>query len=215
MKLLKINTLQHFSEEAAETAPAEVTEQAAPAEESAALPQSLLEALSERYQVAAGDLQALETAIREQMAQTAEEDDAQPDEEEQPEQAQIAAGAERIYDMWMEQAAQTSAVYPDFDLRQEMADPRFARLLRAEVDVRTAYEVLHKDEIIPAAMQYAARTVEQKLASALRSSGSRPSENGIRGASAAVIGSDVSHLSKRDYEEVCRRVARGERVSFG
>ena len=57
--------------------------------------------------------------------------------------------ASKIYAQWMEQAESAKSVYPSFDLRAEMQNPRFVDLLRNNVDVRTAYEVLHKDEIIP------------------------------------------------------------------
>jgi hypothetical protein len=74
--------------------------------------------------------------------------------------------------------------------------------------------VLHKDEIIPAAMQFTAKTVEQKLTNKIIANGARPSENGMSSQSAAVIKSDVSQLSKEDRAEIIRRVARGEKIRF-
>ena len=118
-------------------------------------------------------------------------------------------------DAWMNQAEEAKKVYPTLDLRTELNNPRFLDLLRSNIDVRTAYEVLHKDEIIPAAMQYAAQTVESKLAKKIASGANRPSENGMSGQGAAVVKSDVSQLSGKDIDEVMRRVARGERVTFG
>ena len=115
----------------------------------------------------------------------------------------------------MQQAESAKAVYPTFDLETEMDNPQFVNLLRNNIDVRTAYEVLHKDEIIPAAMQFAAKTVEQKIAKNIATNGARPNENGMSSQSAAVVKSDVSKLTKYDIDEVARRVARGERVSFG
>ena len=96
-----------------------------------------------------------------------------------------------------------------------MADPRFRQLLRARVDMRTAYEVLHKDQIIPAAMAYAAQRVEKQLAEKMRTEGLRPTENGVSGSGAVRLGNRVSQMSREEIAALCRRVERGEKVSFG
>ena len=123
--------------------------------------------------------------------------------------------ASKLYSAWMEQAEKAKMVYPSFDLRAEMQNPRFVDLLKSNVDVRTAYEVLHKDEIIPAAMQFTAQKVEQKLTNKIIANGARPTENGINSQAASQVKSDVSQLSKADRAEIARRVARGEKITFG
>ena len=131
----------------------------------------------------------------------------------QEEQAQ--KNASQLYSRWLNEAEQTKGVYPSFDLQAEMQNPRFLDLLKSNVDVRTAYEVLHKDEIIPAAMQFTAKTVEQKLANKIIANGARPSENGNSAQSASRTKSDVSTLSNADMDEVIRRARQGERITFG
>ena len=116
---------------------------------------------------------------------------------------------------WQEKAQSIRETYPEFALEREMADPRFRQLLRARVDMRTAYEILHKDEIIPAAMAYAAQTVERKLAEKLRWEGIRPAENGVSQSGAVSMGSRVSQMSRKEIADLCRRVERGEKVSLG
>ena len=123
--------------------------------------------------------------------------------------------ANKLYASWMEQADKAKAVYPSFNLEAEMQNPQFVDLLRANIDVRTAYEVLHKDEIIPAAMQFTAKTVEQKLTNKIIANGARPAENGTSSQSAAVVKSDVSQLSNAEIDDLNRRIARGEKISFG
>lgn len=123
--------------------------------------------------------------------------------------------ADQLYRQWMSDAEAAKAIYPGFDLRTEMANPQFLSLLRANIPVQTAYEVIHKDEIIPAAMQHAAKTVESKIAKKIAAQGARPSENGVRGGSPAVVKSDVSKLSSKDIAEISRRVAAGEKITFG
>lgn len=132
----------------------------------------------------------------------------------QIEESQRQEQGKKLYAAWAQQAEDTKKMYPSFDLRAEMNDPRFTDLLKSNIDVRTAYEVLHKDEIIPAAMQYTAQTVESKLAKKIASNGARPAENGMASQSAALVKSDVSQLTKEDRAEIIRRVQRGEIIRF-
>ena len=133
----------------------------------------------------------------------------------QRQEEEIQAGASRMVEVWNAQAAEIQETYPEFDLRKEMENPRFTELLRARIDMRSAYELLHRDEIIPAAMRYAAQTVERKLAENLRSAQQRPSENGVSGGPAAVPGSRVAQMTRKEIKEACLRVQRGEKISFG
>lgn len=122
--------------------------------------------------------------------------------------------ANKLYAQWMEQEKQTKTVYPNFSLRTEMQNPKFVELLRSNIDVQTAFEVIHKDEIIPAAMQYTAKQVEQKIANKIIANGARPVENGNSSQGASLTKSDVSQLTKADRAEVNRRVLRGEKITF-
>jgi hypothetical protein len=123
--------------------------------------------------------------------------------------------AKKIYAQWAEQAESAKQVYPSFDFRAEMQNPKFVDLLRSNIDVRTAYEVVHKDDIIAGAMQFTAKTVEQKIANKIIAGGARPAENGNSSQGASVSKSDVSTLTAADRAEIARRVARGEKISFG
>lgn len=122
---------------------------------------------------------------------------------------------DRIYTDWMEQAEALKQLFPDFDIRQELLDQRFQKMLLGGVDISSAYQALHVGQILPAAMEYAARTVEARLASAMRSGMDRPGENGLGGGAAALVGRNVTQLTRQDYDRYCRMVERGERVSFG
>ncbi|MBR2474835.1 MAG: hypothetical protein IKB51_07415 [Clostridia bacterium] len=119
------------------------------------------------------------------------------------------------YSTWIEQAEKAKATYPNLDLRAEIQNPEFAKLLMAGIDVGSAYLVIHKDDVIPAAMQYTAKQVQQKVTNNVIANGARVSENGLSPAGAAVVKSDVSKLTSDDIREIQRRVARGEKISFG
>lgn len=123
--------------------------------------------------------------------------------------------ADRLSAAWLRQAEGAKQVYPSLDLKAELSNPQFADLLRAGIDVRTAYEVIHKDEIIPAAMQYAAKEVETKVVNSIMAGGKRPAENGAGSQASALHKNDVSQLNKADMAEIARRVARGEKITFG
>lgn len=123
--------------------------------------------------------------------------------------------AERDYRAWSEQAEAAKAAYPHFDLRAELRNDQFRSLLKANIDVKTAYEVVHREDILSDAMQYAAQKSEDKVMNRVRANAARPSENGMTSPSSAVTKSDVSQLSKADLKEVERRVMRGDRISFG
>lgn len=191
-----------------------------------------LEALAKKYGVDAADIKALNKAIEdddsyyeqealekgitvEQLKEIRKMEKENAELKRQMEEQNRKENANKLYAQWMEQAETAKAVYPSFDLRAEMQNPKFVDLLRSNIDVRTAYEVIHKDDIIAGAMQFTAEKVEQKIADKIIAGGARPSENGNSSRGASVTKSDVSTLTRADRAEIARRVARGEKISFG
>ena len=129
---------------------------------------------------------------------------------------QQKANADRIFSQWQQQSDLCKQAYPNFDLRNECSDPqygsRFLSMLKSGVDVKTAYEVIHKDDILGGAMQYTAQAVQQKTVNDIRARGMRPSENGASGAgAAAIVKTDPKTFTKKDRDEISRRVLRGDR----
>lgn len=161
--------------------------------------ESLVRTLAERCGVDAADIDGIEAALTEEGTAA----------------AQLTQGAQRLCENWRAQEERTKAFYPAFDMGQALENEQFRSLLRSGIDVQTAYEVLHQDQLLCDAMAYAARTVQGRIARHMASMGSRPAENAMGAAAAAVVRRDVSNLSKSDIDAVARRVARGERVSFG
>ena len=191
-----------------------------------------LETLARKYGVDASDINALNKAI--------EEDDAYYEDEAlekgvtveqlkqfkkmEKENAELKKlrdeknakeAAEKKVAGWMEESKQVKAIYPQFDLKSEMQNSKFVELLRVPgVDVRTAYELTHKDEIIAGAMQFTAKTVEKKIADKIAANGARPTENGLNSQSASLTKNDVSQFTKSDILDIQRRIARGEKVDL-
>lgn len=122
--------------------------------------------------------------------------------------------AAKIYQGWLDQAEEAKNFFPSLDLETEMQNPEFVNLLRNNVSVKAAYQVIHQDDIMRGAMQYTAKTIENKITNNIIANGQRPTENGNSSQSASVIKSDVSQLTKADRDEIIRRVARGEKIRF-
>lgn len=128
--------------------------------------------------------------------------------------AQDRERMERQFAALTREAETLKQKYPTFDLNAETQNKDFVSLIRAGVPLETAFMVIHKDEIIPAAMQYTAQQVEQKVVNNIRAGTQRPSEGAMGGQSAVLTKSDVSQLTKEDRKEINRRVARGEKIRF-
>lgn len=121
---------------------------------------------------------------------------------------------DRIYNEWMEQSEALQETYPDFDFVTECKNNDFADLLRSGIDVRTAYEVIHKDEIIQGAMASAVAKTKEKVTNDIIANGNRANENGTDSAAGVVYKRDVNSLTKKDLLEIEKRVMRGEKVTF-
>lgn len=133
----------------------------------------------------------------------------------QIEAQQRQKSAEEVYAKWQEQAREVAGLYKGFDLSAELQNPKFVKLMRVPgMDVRTAFEVTHKDELMPAAMQMTAKVVEQKLTNSILAGRSRPQENGLSSLGGVVVKNDPSKFNSDDLAEIRRRVQRGERIVF-
>lgn len=114
----------------------------------------------------------------------------------------------------IQQAEALKATYPTFDLQTEMQDERFQRMTAPNggCSVEEAYFALHHREIAEQAMQFAASQAQRQAAQTMQANRARPVENGMRGSARAVdVRSDPTNLSKRELEEIARRVYAGDR----
>ena len=121
------------------------------------------------------------------------------------------------FDKLAHQADEAKQFYPGLDLMTEMQNPTFARLTApgVGVDVRTAYEVVHREQLRGAEMQFAAQKSAERMANAVRANGMRPVENGMNSQqTASPVKTDPRTLTKADRAEIKRRVANGEKIIF-
>lgn len=190
-----------------------------------------LNLLAGKYGTAAGDVDALLEAINQDndlIERQAYDKGMEPDAYREynrvmaENQALKQAEAERQrqsqineqYQRWTQQAEQARQIYPGLDLKTEVQNPQFAQLLGAGIDVATAYQVVHMGELSSQLVQKTAQEVKQSTVNAMQANKGRPRENGTSAPKAATVKSDASKLGTKDFDEIMRRAARGERITF-
>lgn len=116
---------------------------------------------------------------------------------------------------WRADADEISRSNPEFNLMNEMKNTAFASLLKAGVDMKTAYRAMHQDEILEKAVLYAAKKARDQTMKDMRMNLSRPEENGTGGRGGAKMAPlSVNNMTRAEREEIERRCARGEKVYF-
>lgn len=129
--------------------------------------------------------------------------------------AAIAAMSRQIYRDLQAGAQDVRQRYDaTFDLAQACREnPRLKRLVGLGVDVRTAYEAVHRDRLMFSAMQYTASVVAGKTARQIAARSRRPAENGLGGGLAAEKTS-VAALSGKQIRNLIARAEKGEQIRF-
>lgn len=109
-----------------------------------------------------------------------------------------------------QQAEELKKSVPGFDLIAELrGNQKFAQLTSPQygLSVEDAYYLVHRAEI-----DAGARMASRRIAMSQAANASRPTENGLLDQAAVEIKADPSKWSKKDREEVRRRVQRGDKI---
>ena len=120
-----------------------------------------------------------------------------------------------------QQSEAMKKVFPNFDLRKELANPVFARMTSPNVgiSVEDAYYAVHRNEIQTASMQVAAQKTAEKISNAIQSGSRRPDEAGASSQAASVNTFDYRNASRDQREALKKRIrdaaARGEKLYPG
>lgn len=112
------------------------------------------------------------------------------------------------------EALKAAEGYESFDLETEMANPLFLNLLKSNVDMKHAYDVIHLDDIKQTVAASTAKQTEKAVVDNIRAKGVRPAENGVSSSTGVVYKSDVSKLSAKDRQEAIRQARQGKRIDF-
>ena len=218
-----------------------VTEAARRLEASPAM-KGLMQALQEKYGTDANDLVALTEAVRngavkddayyEKLAmekgvstRTARElDKLESQNKYLTEQQQMIQQMERqrvqqariaeLQAGWDREAEQLKAQYPDFNMAEVLANPEVEKMMRSGVSMTNAYRSAYFDHILKQQQAATARQVEQGVVNRMQQRNARPGENGTRPGGAVQTKIDVSHMSRKEMEEMEKRVMRGEVITL-
>lgn len=202
----------------------------------------LMQALQEKYGTDANDLVALTEAVRngavkddayyEKLAmekgvstRTARElDKLESQNKHLTEQQQMIQQMERqrvqqariaeLQAGWDREAEQLKAQYPDFNMAEVLANPEVEKMMRSGVSMTSAYRSAYFDHILKQQQAATARQVEQGVVNRMQQRNARPGENGTRPGSAVQTKIDVSHMSRKEMEEMERRAMRGEVITL-
>lgn len=202
----------------------------------------LMQALQEKYGTDASDLVALTEAVRngavkddnyyEKLAmekgvstKTARELDKLESQNKQlTEQQQLIRQMERQREQqariaelqagWDREAEQLKAQYPDFNMAEVLANPEVEKMMRSGVSMTNAYRSAYFDHILKQQQAATARQVEQGVVNRMQQRNARPGENGTRPGGAVQTKIDVSHMSRKEMEEMERRAMRGEVITL-
>lgn len=202
----------------------------------------LMQALQEKYGTDANDLVALTEAVRngavkddayyEKLAmekgvstKTARELDKLESQNKQlTEQQQLIRQMERQREQqariaelqagWDREAEQLKAQYPDFNMAEVLANPEVEKMMRSGVSMTNAYRSAYFDHILKQQQAATARQVEQGVVTRMQQRNARPGENGTRPGGAVQTKIDVSHMSRKEMEEMEKRVMRGEVITL-
>lgn len=129
-------------------------------------------------------------------------------------EAERVRQARNMYAQWQTQSESLKTRYPNFSLEKEAQNPQFVRLLQNGIDVKTAFETIHHDEILSGAMLQTANAVRKNVTDSIKARGLRPSENGINAQAGVIVKNDVSKLTPKDRAEIARRARMGETIKF-
>ena len=121
---------------------------------------------------------------------------------------------QRRYRSRLLEAKAFEAANPEVDLQEEMKNPIFAKLLNSGIDMTSAYNFIHHDEIIEKIKLEAEQTGYEKAVAHLRSGALRPEENGLREQSGISEKKNVASLTGGGIRDILRRVEKGAKVKF-
>ena len=116
-----------------------------------------------------------------------------------------------------QQAEELKKTYPQFDLRTELQNERFARMTSPNggVSVADAFYAIHHNELQNSAMQYAVQRTQVETSNAIQAGQKRPVENGSRQNTPGLdIRSDPSQLKLADFKRIRDQLMAGEKIGF-
>lgn len=122
--------------------------------------------------------------------------------------------AARQYQAFLDEAEVLSKKVRGFDLKTELNDSRFCRLLQCGFSMEEAWQTVHMQQLLCAVVRQASENAAKKAVDQYRRWAARPEENGVKGQSGIARKTSVEHLTGRGIRDILRRVEKGAKVKF-
>lgn len=114
---------------------------------------------------------------------------------------------------WQEvlrQAEEAKEIYPNLDIKEEMQNDDFAHLIAVNVPVKTAFEVVHHDELQAMSAKVIADQTARRVANSVKANRKRVGEG--QGTTPVVVKKDFTKLTDEERDDVYERVMAGEEI---
>lgn len=189
--------------------------------------QPLLNALADKYGVAAGDYAAIAKAFDsdneiyealgekngmsgeqyrkiENMRQTADR------ERQMRTEIEALYKAEQTARKIQADAELVRQIYPTFDLKTTLANPQVREMLKVGVSLKAAYEAANMEQILTQRKAETEKTVTENI----RAKAERPIEGGASPQAGAIVQNRAANLTKAERERLAQRAIRGENITL-
>ena len=178
-----------------------------------------VEMIMKKFNIKSDDTQEIERVIDETMTETTDTKHAQlirrlimeneflkKDKEKRMYESKSQSVANKL----KAQVEETKKIYSDFDIKKELENPEFRRLIKAGVSVKNAYEVANIDTILDSN----SKKTEKNILDSIKSKSNRPVENGSDLTGGILLANGISKLTKKQRAELAKRASRGEKIEF-
>ncbi len=131
--------------------------------------------------------------------------------QEAQEQAANMRQRQDMYARWDREREACEQKYPGFDMEAEVRDnPEFVRLLGSGVDVTSAYQAVHFDDIMRGVIKSAEASTKKRVVDTVRAGVARPAENAAGSTQPSVTSIDINGMSKEEFAKLVADIQSGK-----
>lgn len=119
---------------------------------------------------------------------------------------------------WRSECEELEDIYPGINFEDEIMDEENGKklfdMLQNGIPFKTAYEVVHINDLINSRSQSAAAEASKSTIDRIRAQGLRPSENANNAQAPSASTVDVEKMTAQQMDELIKRASRGEKISL-
>ena len=122
--------------------------------------------------------------------------------------------ADRLYAQWIFQGEELKKTCPGFSPEKDFSDPEMLSLLKAGLDVKSAYYALRHEELLESAVRDAEIRGRMAAASEIKAQSLRPRENGNSDGASKPVSRDVFNMTPAEIREIIKKAESGVKITF-